>query len=288
MAEPPPDVAAPAEWVNVANFGASGDADQDATEALRRAVNSGAEILYLPHGIYTISDSIEIPSTLRKIFGMNSTIRVAPTRLPTFSRSAGMVRITAGGSPLAIERLAFDNSGQGDQLAVEFSGGRDVVLRDVVSAGVTLLDRKPTGGRIFLEDVCCGRIKIAGRQPAYARQLDTEGGGVRIINEGSPLSILGLKTEGVCTIVESSGGAHTDIFGGLVYVVRDGAGLATPAFRDTASWLAASFAEESLRPDSRYQIYLSRELAGGPAVVPVGNFPQRGFGRFVPELLDEP
>jgi len=158
----------------------------------------------------------------------------------------------------------------------------------VVSAGVTLLDRKAEGGRVFLEDVCCGRMQIAGPRPVLARQFDTEGGGVRILNVGSPLWILGLKTEGVSIILDNSAGGHSDIFGGLVYVVRDGADATIPAFHNTDSWLAASFAEESLRAASRYQIYIGPTGDSQRSSIPVTGFPQRGLGRFVPTLIDEP
>jgi hypothetical protein len=161
-------------------------------------------------------------------------------------------------------------------------------LRDVVSAGTTLLDRKAAGGRTFLEDVCCGRIQLAGAQPVIARQFDTEGGGIRIADQGSPLSILGLKTEGVSVILDNSAGAHTDIFGGLVYMVRDGADAAIPAFHNTDSWLAAAFVEESLRANSRYQTYIGAVANSQREAVPVGKFPARGFGRFVPDLIDQP
>jgi hypothetical protein len=288
-ADPPPDPAVgPDQWISPGRFGANGDAGQDATNAVRRAIATGAAVLYLPHGTYAINDSIDIPPTLRRIVGMNSTIKVASVRQSTFARSSGMFRVSSAGQSLAIERLAFDNSDRGDQLAIELSGRRDLTVRDVVSAGVTLMDRKPTGGRLFLEDVCCGRVNIAGRQPVFARQLDTEGGGVRITNQGSPLSILGLKTEGVCTIVDNEAGAHTDIFGGLAYVVHDGTGPAVPAYRNNDSWLSASFVEESLRAGSRYEIYLSRNPADQRGMIPVTRFPERGFGRFIPTLVDAP
>ena len=127
---------------------------------------------------------------------MNASITVRPERNPDFARDHGMFRIEQLGPSLAIERLAFDMTDLGDQLAVELTARRDVTLRDVVTAGTSLLDRGPDGGRVFIEDTCCGSIHLSGPQPVYARQLDTEGGDNRIVNEGSPLTILGLKTEG--------------------------------------------------------------------------------------------
>src|SRR5690606_26621212 len=118
---------------------------------------------------------------------------------------------------------------------------------DSVGAGVTLVDREESGGAAYIDNTCCGKFSFAGAQPVYARQLNTEGGSVRIQNSGSPLWVLGLKTEGICTVLENRNGARSEIFGGLVYVVRDGAGPDVPVISTQDSWVSAIIAEESLR-----------------------------------------
>lgn len=289
LQDAPPTPTAPADqWVSVAQFGATGNAGQDATNALRQAFASGAAIIYLPNGTYAVRDSVDIPASVQRIVGMNATIRVFSPRQPTFARSSGMFRAATAGPPLFIERLAFDNTNLGEQVGVELSGPRDIILRDIVSAGTTMLDRKAGGGRAFLENMCCGLLRLMGPQPVFARHFDSEGTTTRIINRGSPLSILGLKTEGVCTVLENRDGAHSDIFGGLVYVVRDGAAPSVPTFTNIGSFLSASFVEESLRAGSRYQVYIARDPADPRGPVPVTAFPARGYGRFVPALEDAP
>jgi hypothetical protein len=161
-------------------------------------------------------------------------------------------------------------------------------LRDIVSAGVTLIDRRPSGGRLFIEDVCCGKMQMAGANLVTARQLDTEGGGVRILNYGSPFSVLGIKTEGASTVLQNRNGAKSDIFGGIFYVVRDSPGPEIPALLNEHSSLSASFAEESLRPTSRYDIFLRRDPQERKLGLPAYDLPPRGFGRFVPNLIDAP
>ncbi|MFV3129072.1 glycosyl hydrolase family 28-related protein [Niveispirillum sp. KHB5.9] len=280
------------QWVSVARFGATGDPAQDATPALRAAFASGASVVYLPKGTYSLSDVVDVPAGLVRIVGMNSTIRIL-NRKPTFLRSTGMFRAATAGQPLFVERLAFDNTNLGEQVAIELSGTRDIVMRDIVTAGTTMLDRKVGGGKAFLENMCCGLLRITGAQPVFARQFNSEGTTTRIINRGSPLSILGLKTEGVCTVLDNREGARSDIFGGLVYVVRDGAPATVPTFINSSSWLSASFIEESLRTGSRYQVYVGRDATVGlastlRAAIPVSGFPQRGYGRFIPNLVDVP
>jgi len=150
------------------------------------------------------------------------------------------------------------------------------VLRDIVTAGTSLLDRKPSGGRVFIENVCCGALRMAGPKPVIARQLDTEGDDTRIVNDGGDLTVLGLKTEGDCTVLDNRDGARGTILGGLLYIVRD-ADPAIPAFRDSGAGLNATFVEESLRTASRYTVYLQ----GASHTVRATEFPPRGEGRIV-------
>jgi hypothetical protein len=270
-----------ARWVNVLRDVGTADDGQDITAALRQTLASGAATIYLPYGRYTISDAIVVPATLRRFVGMNASITVRPERNPDFARDHGMIRIERPGPPLAIDRLAFDMTDLGDQLAVELTARRDVTLRDVVTAGTSLLDRGSDGGRVFIEDTCCGNMRLSGPQPVYARQLDTEGGNNRIVNEGSPLTILGLKTEGDCTVLDNRNGARSLILGGLLYIVQD-AEAKVPAFRSKNASLQASFVEESLRQGSHYITYLQGSEARRP--IRAASFPPRGFGRIVPWL----
>jgi len=222
-----------------------------------------------------------VPSGVRRIVGFNSSITVKPERNPAFARDTGMLRVDQPGPPLVIDDVVFDMTNLGDQLAVQQTAARDLVLRDIVTAGTSLLQRGPSGGRTFIEDVCCGTMHIAGPAPVYARQFDSEGGGSRIVNDGSPLVVLGIKTEGDCTVLDNRQGAHSTILGGLLYIVGD-ATPPVPAFRNAGGWLQASFLEESFRAASRYRFYLDDVSAH--RVVPASDFPARGFGRVVPLL----
>src|SRR6202008_3496624 len=171
-----------AAWVNVLRFaGPASGGDRDITQALHKALESGASTVYLPYGRYTISDAIDIPPSVRRIVSMNASITARPERNPNFARTSGMFRITQPGPPLIIDGVVFDMTNLGDQLAVEHAAARDLVFRDIVTAGTSLLDRRAGGGRAFIEDTCCGKLSIAGPAPVYARQLDTEGGETRIL-----------------------------------------------------------------------------------------------------------
>ena len=103
----------------------------------------------------------------------------------------------------------------------------------------------------------------------FARQLDTEGGDTRILNEGSPLVILGLKTEGDCTVLDNRDGGRSSILGGLLYIVGD-ADPKVPAFHNTNAELEATFVEEAFSAAKRYTVYLRdhdrrRDVDAAPA-----------------------
>jgi len=112
-------------------------------------------------------------------------------------------------------------------------------------------------------------------------QMDSEGGGPRLRIDGSPVSILGLKTEGVVTAVAASGAARVDVVGGLLYMVQDNA-TPPPAFRMIeGARLAASYAEEALRPGAHYRLHLQSPTAS----IAAEDLPARGYGRFAPNLM---
>ena len=273
-----------ARWASVVQFGARPDSGEDATAAIRAALKSGAEVVYFPSGRYVISDSIEVPAKVRRIDGMLSSITI-DKRVPSFGRETGMFRVAGGGEPLTIERIALDNEGRGPQLAIEHAGARTLVLRDYVGYAVAAVHRKAAGGRLFLENVSVGPIRLDGPEGVWARQLNTEGTGVRIVNNGAPLVILGIKSEQNATVVENLAGAQTEVIGGLLYLVKVPA-PGRPAFVNRAgARLTAAYAESSYVPAIVYAEHLVDEGAeGAPTIVGAEQLPRRGYARILPGL----
>lgn len=278
-------------WANVEKFGAKADSGQDATEAIRAAMQSGAEVVYLPSGRYVISDVIDVPTKVRRIAGMFSSISVSRRRAPAFKGETGMFRVATAGAPLTIDRIAFDNMGSGSQLGVEHSGPRPLVLQDVLAAGTGLVRRMPSGGPLYLENTCCGPMVVAGKNGVWASQFNTEGSGVRIFNEGAPLSILGFKSEQNNTAIQNSAGANTEVVGGLLYIVHPPSVAIRPAFINApGAHLFAAYVETVFLNGAAYQVHVSpgedgtdsaRERASS---VMAEDLPARGRGRVVPGL----
>ena len=259
----------------------------DATPALQAAFNKGGTV-YLRHGMFWLSAPLVVPPQLHRVIGMTSTLHVLPAARGYFPREQGMLRILQPGGVFTLEHLALDNSELGSQSGVEIAAARTVVLRDVLSAGVTTIDRRESGGATYMEDTCCGPAQMTGPAQVTARQLNTEGGGVRIQNRGAPLLIIGLKTEGNCTVVSSTAGARTVVLGGLLYIVSNPSPAALPAFVSDNSTVMAAFVEESLRAPSHYTDYLLEHGGLGSRAVAAATMLPRGLGRLVPLLQSDP
>jgi hypothetical protein len=157
-----------------------------------------------------------------------------------------------------------------------------VLLRDIQFDGP--IRREASGGELFLEDVCCGTFELAGNKPVWARQLNTEGDGVRIVNRGAPLWILGIKTEGANTAISSFAASRTEVLGGLLYPVRP-VPPDLPAFHVKDSSFTATVAESSYAAAAAYSVLLRGCSATGAVVERMDTRPPPDrLGRFVLSL----
>ncbi len=286
-APPVPDLL-PADWVSVTQFGISPSSPNDATPAISKAFSSGAKVIYFPYGTYHISKNIRIPATVERIIGMTAVIRPMPQRAAAFKRHYGMFRVEAGLSPLTIEKMVFDHTDLGRQVAVEVLGARDVVLRDIAGLGVKMVMRQNRGGEVFLENICCGPMEFKGSKGVWGRQINTEGGGVRIINQGAPLWMLGVKAERYNTLIHNRKGGVSEMMGGLVYIVQDIKDKPIrPAFvNEQGAVMRLAFVEESFSFNSAYLVYLQNHLRKPTSKLFATEFPPRRKGHIVPYLSD--
>jgi hypothetical protein len=211
IVDPPAAIADPvSSWASVATYGAQTSADftdindsvssvVDATTGIQAAMNSGNSTIYFPHGVYYISSPITIPATVQRIVGLDSTLHPIPYEN---WRTEGMFRILADAStPLTIEQLRFDNSNDGNQLALEQASNRTVVVRNVLFPGTLAVNRASSGGPLFMEDVSAAgsNVTLAGSATFEARQFDFENCGTCAYLSGVPSVLIGFKEEGNVT-----------------------------------------------------------------------------------------
>ncbi|MET0386200.1 MAG: glycosyl hydrolase family 28-related protein [Polyangiales bacterium] len=237
------------EWANVTTFGAQPYSDQDASAAIQAALSSGAAVVYLPTGRYTIDRPLEVPSSVQHIEGMMSVLTIG-NRVASFGREQGMLRVASGGQPLTINRLTLDNMDKGAQIGVEQLGPRSLVLRDFIGGGVSVC-RRELGGPLVLENTI-GPLNLSGPANVWASQLNIEGQGTLIRNRGTPLSILGIKVEQNATVVENRDNGQVEILGGLFYMVSPAA-QARPALTNSGGGrVFAAYGESAYRPGAIY------------------------------------
>lgn len=209
-----------AQWANVQDFGATVSNDPDDaedTEAFRRAFASGKKSIYLANngvakypqgrGNYVITEPLEVPGTVERIIGCEASVCGDPYWVPVD------LHIKEDGPPLVIERV--------HGFRIHNSSPRTVIIRHLVIKNGYFGEGK---GKVFFEDVCGAPIRVKGQQ-MWARQLNPELWRpevkkeyvANLHNDGGTVWVLGLKTEGGGTLVQSINGGRTEILGAHCY-----------------------------------------------------------------------
>lgn len=271
-------------WVSVSQYGAIPNSGISATTAIRQAFASGADTIYFPYGTYLVDDSITVPNTVKRIVGMGATIGVHPARQASFALANGLLRTANTLSPLFLEDIALDSGDQPDQLLLEVTGTQPLVLRDMVAQGNQALWRPATGGKLFGENFVSGPLLVEGPQGVWIRQLDSEGGGVRLTNRAAPLWVFGFKTQGAQVSVDNSGGARTELLGGML-TADSSLNPDMPAFRNTDSNLLLSYAEEAPESDLALTLHMQNIAKAETRNVLASSLMPRNYGRLVPQLV---
>ena len=291
-AEPLPPTDPPANWVNIASFLQGANADGmpvNITAAMKAAFASGARTLYLPFGVYVLTANLDIPPTVQRIVGMNSTIVWRPGADPGADAAPPGLLRTHNSGPLLIEKLVFSFPAA-HHIAVQVSGTGPVMLRDIVGLGA-LFTRDAGGGPLWLNDISGGfLLQVSGRAPVWGMQVDSEGGGargglpsIRITNNGAAMWLLGLKSEGNNTLVSSTDGAVTDILGVLCSPLT---GATLPLFQASNARLNATGLELAWSPAATYRGILLQSQGAADSTVGADRFPPRPQtqGIFLPRV----
>lgn len=216
--EDPPEIpyGDPNRWVSVRKFGAQPNDQKDDGVAIQKAIDSGAEVIYLPAGTYTSKQSIRVRGNVRRLFGLQAQVIFNIPGQPAF--------IIEDGVSDAIAVNVNTNYGNQCSYWIEQASSRTLVM------GYGSYINTVPGGKVFIEDVVSVPL-VFDHQKVWIRQINTESyeHNPHIINKGSDLWILGLKTEKDRTIIGTYEGGRTEVLGGLLYKNRERIGPA-PAF----------------------------------------------------------
>lgn len=235
------------DWANPMAFGAAGDGKTDDSDAVQKAIDSGAKTVYLPGGKrFKATKDIYVRGKVERLIGCESTLWDAT------------VHVVDGDAPTVIvERLQCGFPPH--QTLLYHETARTLVVRDVTAM---LITGKATGD-LFIDDVVGGLHLENPRQKAWVRYFNFEQTQKRryVVNNGATLWMLGFKTENHGPKIVTTAGGRTEVLGGFLYANFDQK-TTEPAIRIVDS--SASFAgllQTSFNP-AWYDVFVE-ETRGG-------------------------
>jgi hypothetical protein len=117
---------------------------------------------------------------------------------------------------------------------------------------------------LFLEDVNIEPLYVQPNQNVWARQLNNEYYGTKILNDGGNLWILGLKSEAEGTVIESRNGAKTELLGAVINPARvfTAENKQRPAFISNDSSTSLAYRAIAYDPIQDYDIQIEETRKG--------------------------
>ncbi|AFY76766.1 hypothetical protein Ple7327_1379 [Pleurocapsa sp. PCC 7327] len=213
-------------WANVEAYGAKRDDDQDDSDGIQKAIDSGKTTIYFPWGYYNLTKPVIVRGNVRRIIGFNSWLR--PDGI--------LFRFENNEHPVIFERFNFEGGG------LENAASQPVVVRH--SIGPVLLST-PKTSTWFIENVVSTPINLGKGQKLYARQLNCEmpPPNPMIKNDGGLLWLLGYKTEFGNIVAATLDGGKTEILGGLFYPAQGVSDPKMPVLLNRDSSVSAIYRE---------------------------------------------
>ncbi len=201
-----------ADWANVNRYGNSLD-------SLQNACNSGKPILYLPKANYSLSNTLAIPTSVKRIVGNQSGVGasgplwgLAGEERPFFQT------VGISSEPLTIEFLSIGSGSVA--VGILHTSSRPLILKAFRSFGTIIGVRTaPGAGPVFLEDYGGSNLEVRG-STLYGRSVNTEYDHM-FVNDGGTVWLLGFKTEGAWVNIETKNGGQTELLGCEIYPIED-------------------------------------------------------------------
>jgi hypothetical protein len=250
------------DWTSVNAFGAKGDGFTDDTGAIQAAMNAGRPAIYFQPGTYLIDGTITIPPAVDRVNFMYADF-ISGKHLMEQTTGAAFRVVEEDPKPLLLEDLFAFELFYGPRL-VEQASRRTLVLKDIQTQSARMYFNSVPGGKVFIENCACaiptdthdpGGFTFTGQQ-VWARQLDPERAPPNVLNQGSQLWVLGIRTEGRNrTAFMTTDGGTTEVLGG--HFSFHGGGEAVPQVisRDSATTIfAVAMANPPARQTATYQL----------------------------------
>jgi hypothetical protein len=278
-------------WKSVIAYGADPTGRADSAAAVQAAIDSGATTVYFPTGVYTLSTTILVRGKVRVLEGFDSSLNPSGA---LFSRPAvptPLLQIEPGNADFTLDHFrigAFYPRPVPGVIFIQQDSARPLILRDLTvgtyPTTVAYQNTRRGAGTLFVEDVTATPWQILFPQDVFARQINPEANSTKIINKGGKLWILGLKTEGTGTNIETENGGATEVLGGLIYPVwRTSPEI--PAFVVNDSRAAFIYAVSNYKQPAagtNFAIQVQETQGGSTKSLLSTALPARGRGTMIP------
>jgi hypothetical protein len=278
-------------WKSVIAYGADPTGMADSSVAIQAAIDSGATTVYFPTGVYLVARTIVVGGKVRTLEGFDSSLNPAGEVFSHTDSPAPLLRIEAGTADVTLDHFrmgAFSPHPSPGVIFVQQGSERPLVLRDSVIGGApTTIAYQNTSrgtGTLFVENVAAAPWQIGFPQNVFARQINPESNRtIKITNKGGKLWILGLKTEGIGTNIETEQGGSTEVLGGLIYPVwKTSADSVSFVVKDSrASFIYAVSNYRPVASSGNFALQVEETQGGVEKSLPSTPLPARGLGTIV-------
>ena len=278
-------------WRSVTAFGADPTGVADSSAAIQKAIDSGATTVYFPTGAYTVSRTILVRGKTRILEGFDSSLNPSGDVFSRRDNPATLLKIDAGTADVTLNHFrigAFYPRPVPGVIFIQQDSARPLVLRDSIigSYPTTVAYQNTTRGTgtLFVENVTATPWQILFPQAVFARQINPEGNATKIINKGGKLWVLGLKTEGTGTNIETDKGGATEVLGGLIYPVWK-TSPNTPDFLVNDSRASLIYAVSNYKQPgaaTNFTVQVQETRGGSTKSLLSTSLPARGRGTMVP------
>jgi hypothetical protein len=242
-------------WVSLDSYGAVGDGKKDDTLAVQKALNSGAEVIYLIKAQYKIT-TVTVPSTVRQIYGFYGSID-------------GNMIIDKGEQSLFI-----DDFGQNSGLNILHKHPRTLILNTLRVSYASL--HKDQAAKVFINN--CNNIGKNDRTfldgNFWVRFMNTEYKvAPNFTCNGATMWVMGYKVEGRMTNFEVLHQGKLEVLGGMCNEHGQNFSDEIPILRNVDSSLCYIGLTNG---PNKFEVIVEETLNGNKKLLKADDCPKRG------------
>jgi Pectate lyase superfamily protein len=200
------------------------DGPGDDTAAVQQAMDSGAEVVFLPYDSgYNLTDTVIVRGNVKHVIGMGR--GGFGGSISNFATKP-MIRVQGNGrTPVTFEWTGTNTYPDSNHISLEMASNEDLYLKGYAPYQYGLVTNAPGArGRLFMDEYTSS-LRLSDGLLAQVRQLNTENNPFEpanprpiptyVENAGAKLVVLGWKTEAPSVQAATRAGGQTSVLGGF-------------------------------------------------------------------------